>query len=50
MPLPKSHYLYKFFYTEWLPELAGIVFYVGKGTNTDRMNAHLFIEAQKGMR
>jgi hypothetical protein len=50
MPLPKSQDVYEFSCPEGMPELAGIVFYVGKGTNTDRTDAHFFIEAQKGMR
>src|SRR5215472_9128641 len=39
--IPNSYFVYEFSYPEGMPELAGIVFYVGKGTNTDRMDAHL---------
>jgi hypothetical protein len=47
MRIPKSHYVYEFSYPEGMPDLAGIVFYVGKGTSLTRMNYH-FIEASKG--
>lgn len=41
MYIPKSHYVYEFSYPEGMPELAGIVFYVGKGTSLHRMDSHL---------
>lgn len=46
MDIPKSHYVYEFSYPERMPELAGIIFYVGKGTNLSRMNVH-FQEAAR---
>lgn len=47
MSIPKSYYVYEFSYPEEMPELAGIVFYVGKGTKSSRMDAH-FVEAANG--
>ena len=47
MPIQKSHFVYEFSYPEELPELAGIVFYVGKATKLTRMDDH-FKEAAKG--
>src|SRR5262245_2196176 len=47
MPIPKSYYVYEFSYPEGMPELAGIVFYVGKGTGLHRMDKHLY-EAANG--
>ena len=41
MHIPISHYVYEFSYPEGMPELAGIVFYVGKGTSLRRMDNHL---------
>lgn len=38
---PKSYFVYEFSYPPDMPELAGIVFYVGKGNNVRRMNHHL---------
>jgi hypothetical protein len=40
MEIPKSHYVYEFAYPQEMPELAGIIFYVGKGTSLSRMNDH----------
>jgi LEM3-like protein len=43
--VPRSHYVYEFSYPDGMPEgLAGIVFYVGLGTNLSRMD-NRFIEA-----
>ena len=39
--VPQTHYVYEFSYPEGMPELAGTVFYVGKGTTLQRMNNHL---------
>ena len=39
--VPITHYVYEFSYPEEMPELAGTVFYVGKGTSLQRMNNHL---------
>lgn len=45
---PRSPYVYEFSYPEGMPGgLAGIVFYVGMGTNLSRMDNH-FIEASHG--
>jgi excisionase family DNA binding protein len=41
MHIPQSYYVYEFSYPEGMPELAGIIFYVGKGTGLHRMNVHL---------
>lgn len=38
--VPRSHYVYEFSYPQGMP-LAGVVFYVGKGTHLSRMNDHL---------
>ncbi len=46
MDIPKSHYVYEFAYPEEMPELAGIIFYVGKGTSLSRMDTH-FQEAAR---
>src|SRR6266581_1453758 len=47
MHVPRSHYVHKFSYPEGMPELAGIVFYVRKGTGAARMDCH-FVEAARG--
>lgn len=39
--VPITHYVYEFSYPEGMPELAGVIFYVGKGTSLQRMNNHL---------
>lgn len=41
MDIPKSYYVYEFAYPEEMPEVAGIIFYVGKGTSLSRMDIHL---------
>jgi hypothetical protein len=47
MRIPELYFVYEFSYPERMPELGGIVFYVGKGTKLTRMDAH-FKEAAKG--
>lgn len=42
---PNSHYVYEFSYPEGMPEVGGIVFYVGKGSSLSRMDNH-FQEAR----
>jgi acyl carrier protein len=39
--IPKSHYVYELAYPKEMPKLAGVVFYVGKGTSLSRMDDHL---------
>lgn len=39
--VPITYYVYEFSYPEGMPELAGIIFYVGKGTSIQRLNNHL---------
>lgn len=45
--VPRSHFVYEYSYPVDMPELAGIVFYVGKATNAVRLDAHL-TEATSG--
>lgn len=39
--VPQASYVYEFSSPEGMPECAGRVFYVGKGTSLQRMNNHL---------
>ena len=43
----RQYYVYEVSYPEGMPNLAGIVFYVGKGSNLSRMDNH-FQEARSG--
>jgi hypothetical protein len=45
--VPRPYFVYEFSYPEKMPELAGVIFYVGKGVNLTRMDDHLR-EAAKG--
>lgn len=47
MRISASYFVYEFSYPEKMPELAGIIFYIGKGTKLSRMDAH-FKEAAQG--
>lgn len=39
--VPRTHFVYEYSYPSEMPDLAGVVFYVGKGTTLNRMDAHL---------
>ena len=45
--IPPSYFVYEYSYPVGVPELAGIVFYVGKATNATRLDSH-FTEAASG--
>ncbi len=36
-----SHYMHKFSYPEEIPEFAGTIFFISKGTNLSRMDDHV---------
>jgi hypothetical protein len=44
----KSYHVYEYSYPDAMPEVGGIVFYVGKATQLSRIDAHLG-EAQRGV-